>query len=504
MDIVTYAKNIGVFLATTSTLAYISGYLALRARAFALGTDPAFTLVDEGYVVAGVRFVFVTLIILLLLSPVTLAIRSAASWLYAQLPNSLLNTSQWLLLGFLALGTLFLTVKILSVNGVLLQQRNSGPSSFVQEAVMGSAGGVVLIFTVTLLAMLSILWLKMHLSTTNTLFAWVLGIVVAIQILLLPMFHGALYADRMVRVLGTSPKAVQNLKQPFGIVDRTSAHVTLLGLDAKNQRNLVTIKLDDLNGVPIKKIVSLKDFVTKELVNIEVTGELAMSEKTSSESTQSSTEAENNKGFFKLLINSLQVTFEAIGSLGESVVDYGQIWAVELDDTGKPSEPRRIGKASNLSWPILDPKDQTIYALQQDQIVQLSDDGQIFKVIDNQKQWTKLLGVTEQGVILGMVYDNDESRQALLNADGSITVSSSPQSDEEQKRKLALMQESRSYSGNRSLYVERSTRGGRGFDVFFNIEGLAINLSNCGDDRCGQPSLSPDNKRVLYVRKSRY
>jgi hypothetical protein len=504
MEIVAYAKNVGAVLATVSTLAYVSGYLALRARAFTLGTDPAFTLVDEGYVFAGFRFVFVSLIILLLLSPIILAVCSGALWLYEHIPESFLNIGQWLLLVLLALVTLFFTVKVFSVNGVLLQQKFSGPNSPLQEAVMGGTLAIVLIFAVMLLTALSILWLKMRLSTANDAFTWVLGIVVAIQIFLLPIFHGALYADRKVRVLGATPAVVQGLMGPLGIVDRTSEHVALLGMDENNQRRLVTIKLDELNGIPVKKIVSLKEFVVTELASGEGKKELTMSEKAHSENTPAPTKTEDDKGFFEVLINNLQVTFEAIGSLGESVVDYGQIWSVVLDASGKPSKPSQIGTVTNLAWPVLGLKGKTIYAIQQDRIVQLSDDGQMVKVLDNQKQWIKLFGVTEIGAVLGMLYEDGESRLAILRTDGVIMLSPTPQSEEEQKHKLALMQESRSYSGNRSLYVERSKRGGRGFDVFYNTGDQVINLSDCGDDSCGQASLSRDFRRVLYVRKPRY
>lgn len=504
MEIVIYAKNAGIVLATASTLAYVSGYLALRARAFALGTDPVFTLVDEGYVFAGVRFVFISLIVLLLLSPIILAVRSGAPWLYERIPNSFLSTGQWLLLVLLAMGTLFILVKILSVSGVLLQQQNSGPNSSLEAAVMGGPLAIVLMFAVVLLATLSVLWLKMRVSAANDPFAWVLGIVVAIQIFLLPISYGALYADRKVRVLGAKPAVVQGLKEPLGIVDRTSEHVTLLGLDENDRRGLVTIKLDDINGVPVKKITSLKEFVEIELASGQRKGGSTLSEKPRTETTTSSTEADVNKGFFELLVDYLQVTFEAIGSLGDSVVDYGQIWSVELDASGKPSKPRQIGTTSNLAWPVLGPKGQTIYAIQQDRIVQLSDDGKMVEVVNDQKQWTKLFGVTENGAVLGMVYEDGESKLAMLHANGAITLSPTPQSDEEQKRKSVLMQEGRSYSGNRSLYVERSKRGGRGYDVFFNTGGQVINLSDCGDDRCGQPSISPDFRRVLYVLTSRY
>jgi hypothetical protein len=417
----------------------------------------------------------------------------------------LFNSGQWLLLVLLAICTLFITVKILNINGVLLQEKNNGSNSLLEGAVMGGQMGVVLMFAVFFLTTLSVLWLRMRLPALNDSFTWVLGIVVALQIFLLPISHGALYADRKVRVLAATPDAVKGLKEPLGIVDRTSDHVTLLGLDKNNdERRLVTIKLDALNGIPIKNIVTLRKFVQNDLIHAEGKGVESVPEKRDQKIITSNTKTDINKGFFKQLIDYLHVTFENIGSLGESSVAYGQIWSVAFDASGKPAKPVKISAASDLAWPVLGPNGRTIYAIQQDRIVQLGGDGQSIIAVDKQKQWTRLFGVTEHGDVLGMVYEDDASILATLHRNGKITQSPAPKSDEEEKRKSILEQENRAYAGNRSLYVERSTRGGRGFDVFFKRGEEVVNVSDCGDDACGQPSLSPDFRIVLYVRKARY
>ncbi len=505
MDFISLLKNVGGVLATVTTLVYVSGYLALRARALALGTDPGFTLAYEGYVFAGFRFVFISLIILLLLSPVIFVVRSVALWMKAHVPGALLDSGQWLLLVLLAICTLFITAKVLSVNGVLLQEKNNGSNSLLEAAVMGGQMGLILMLAVFFLTTLSVLWLKTRLPAVGDSFTWVLAIVVALQLFLLPIFYGSLYADRKVRVLAAIPDAVKGLKEPLGIVDRTSDHVTLLGLDKNNdERRLVTIKLDALNGIPIKNIVRLEKFVQNELVHAEGKGVESMPEKAGQKNITANSTSGIDKGFFKQLIDYLHVTFENIGSLGDTVVECGQIWSVEFDASGKPAKPGKISAASNFAWPVPGPKGRTIYAIQQDRIVQLGDDGQSLTEVDKQKQWIKLFGVTEQGDVLGMVYVEGENILATLHMNGKITQSPAPKSDEEQKLKAILEQENRAYAGNRSLYVERSTRGGRGFDVFLKRGKEVVNLSDCGDDACGQPSFSPDFRRVLYVRKSRY
>ncbi|OPY76446.1 MAG: hypothetical protein A4E65_03185 [Syntrophorhabdus sp. PtaU1.Bin153] len=233
-------------------------------------------------------------------------------------------------------------------------------------------------------------------------------------------------------------------------------------------------------------------------------GVVSMPEKTGRENIASKHGSSAEKGFLRQLVDYLHVTFENIGSLGDAVIESGQIWSVDLDVSGKPAEPRRVSAASNLEWPVFDRMNQIIYAIQQNRVVRLSGDGQSLTEVDEQKQWIKLFGVTEHGDILGMTSEKGEKVLAVLHADGKTTLSSDSKSDKEQQRKSILEQENRTYAGNRSLYVERSARGGRGFDVFLKVEYKVTNLSDCGDDRCGQPSLSPDFRRVLYIRKSRY
>lgn len=505
MDIMNHLKSVGAVLATVTTLIYASGYLALRARALTLGTDPAFTLVYEGYVFAGIRLLFISLIILLLSCPLLIALCRGAQWMQGVVPVTFLGAGQWLLLIVLAIGTLYLTFTILSVNSVLLRQENSGSNSWIEEAVMGGPIAVALMFLVVLLATVAVLWLMTRLSpVAGDPFTWILTIVTAMQLFLVPTAYGSLYADRKVRVLAAIPETAKILKEPLGIVDRASGYVTLFGLDKNNERRLVTIKIDDLNGIPIKNIVSLKKFVQNELVHAEWKGVVSMPEKTGQENVAAEHGSNTDKGFFKLLVDYLQVTFENIGSLSDPAVLYGQIWSVELDTSGKPSQPTKISASSNLSWPIFDLRDRTIYALQQDRIVRLSNDGQSLTEVDKSKQWIKLFGVTEQGDILGMISEKGAHVLATLNADGTTTLNPTPRSEEERKHSSLLEQENRAYVGKRSLHVERSTRGGRGFDVFLKVESEVTNLSDCGDDQCGQPSLSPDFKKVLYIRRSRY
>jgi hypothetical protein len=66
-----------------------------------------------------------------------------------------------------------------------------------------------------------------------------------------------------------------------------------------------------------------------------------------------------------------------------------------------------------------------------------------------------------------------------------------------------LLQEARSYADGTRPEVRDSERGGRGRDVFL-IEGTSErNLSDCGDNLCGQPARSIDGATVFYIRSVR-
>jgi hypothetical protein len=360
--------------------------------------------------------------------------------------------------------------------------------------------------------------LRVRLSNNNSPFFWILSAVTSIQIFMLPIYHGALFADRKVRVLAASPDAVKGISEPLGIVDRTSKHFTLMGRDAVGNLRLVTVKLDDLNGIPVKKIVSLNKFMENNLVSFVDRGdegaddvqacrgrsESGVSKQANEVKTMVKSESDVNKSFFTMLIDYFNLTFEAFGSLGDSAVDAGQLWLVEIDASGRPSEARRIGSFDNLSWPVVGPDVSTIYALQQGQIVRIGEDGRYKETIKSDTHWVKLIGVTEDESVLGFIYEGGETKPAILAKNGDIQVSQLPLSDENQKRKSCLLQEARTYVGGKNLSVRRSERGGRGFDVFLEFGGEVFNLSDAGDDRCGQASLSPDFRKVLFVRQPRY
>lgn len=194
-------------------------------------------------------------------------------------------------------------------------------------------------------------------------------------------------------------------------------------------------------------------------------------------------------------IAQLGLIFKAVGSLGGGV-DRGQIWIVDLA-TG---EQRRIAGADALAWPVLGPDRSTIFALRGGQLVRLPLRGGDIVLVGSEAAWRKLVGVDAENKVLGFVAGRPRVQPAVMTSKGELRLLPQPETDEERERVSFLLQENRAYADGRQLIVRRSTRGGRGYDISLVSDGAERNLSDCGDDACGQPSLSPDGRYVLYVR----
>ncbi|MCZ6642479.1 MAG: hypothetical protein O7F71_12950 [Gammaproteobacteria bacterium] len=514
MDIVTYAKNLATLLGTASALAYVSGYLAMRARANAFGTDPTFTLVDEAYIFAGIRFLFVTLVILLVSAPVILAIRGTVGWIARQVPEAM-PYLEWILLLLLAIGTIAM-LRVITITGVLLHQPLFGPdASAWHTAVIGGETylGLISTFSIVILAALTGLWLNTRIANIDGSFAWILGVVFALQLFMLPIYHGMFYADRKVRVLSEVPDSVSRIVAPVGIIDRTSDHSTLMGLSLHGKPYLVTVKLDDLNGVAVSRVESLSVFLkstlTQPAVTRNVNGPPASGGGGSQPGTRNTedllvgNEPEEKSGFFEAIAEQLKITLEAIGSLGKDEVDAGELWVVDLDGSGSASNARKVDTNRDLSWPVVATNKSTFYAIDAGSIVRLSEDNSIAVTLEATLHWEKLLGVAQDGTVLGLVRLDGVTKPAAVTAGGELRMSEEPLTDEEQRWIAILMQDARVYQGDRKMSVDRASRG-RGFDVFLETNGNVVNLSDCRDDSCGQGSLASDFQLAVFVRKSRY
>jgi hypothetical protein len=189
----------------------------------------------------------------------------------------------------------------------------------------------------------------------------------------------------------------------------------------------------------------------------------------------------------------LGLVFKGIGSLGGSAAT-GAVWRADI----RTDERRRISHAADLAWPVPTPDGTAIYALRGRQVIRLEIAGGSETPIGAPADWRKLLGVLADGTVLGFVEDDPRPRPSVLTPDGTRTDLAPPADDAERQRNGILLQEGRDYADGARLEVRDSTRGGQGRDVFLG----ATNLTDCGDDFCGQPARSQDGRAVFYIRAS--
>jgi len=196
-------------------------------------------------------------------------------------------------------------------------------------------------------------------------------------------------------------------------------------------------------------------------------------------------------------LKTLGLVFRGFGNLSGGVA-VGAVWRVD----NRTGERQRIGNATDLAWPVLSPDGTGVYALRGRQVIRMEvADGREIPV-GVAADWRKLLGVLPDGTVLGFVEDDPRPRPALIAPDGERTELPPPTDAEELKRNGALLQEGRDYADGTRLEVQDSTRGGRGRDVFLiDSAGSQKNLTDCGDNLCGQPSRSQD--MIIYIRGPR-
>jgi hypothetical protein len=202
---------------------------------------------------------------------------------------------------------------------------------------------------------------------------------------------------------------------------------------------------------------------------------------------------------FAAALDSLGLVFKGIGSLSGGAMT-GAVWCVDV----RTGERRAIGDAADLAWPVPSPNGTTVYALRGRQVVGIAIADGHETPIGAPAGWRKLIGVLPDGTILGFVEDDPRPRPAMLAPDGGRSELPPPTEVAERQRNGVLLQEAHDYADGTRLEVRDSERGGRGRDVFLiDRTGPQKNLTDCGDDVCGQPSRSQDGFRIFYIRERR-
>jgi len=262
-------KHASIVLTAISGAAYACGYLVLRARARALGTDPGFVLVDQAYVFAGFRFVLVTLFVLLVTSPLLLAAYHAVRLVGCLRPRllGLLEVAGTVLAG---LGAVLLSIAVFGVADVLLQPpelvRTGLARHFAEAALDRNGAGTLVILGTTLSAALLLIWTQAHHRRAGRpdAQAGVLLLIAALLMVLLPVQHGVFLADRKLRALERAPDGIAGLQPPVWLVERGAGdRAVLMARQADGRAKLVTVKAEQLDGIAVTGVASFGTILGK-------------------------------------------------------------------------------------------------------------------------------------------------------------------------------------------------------------------------------------------------
>jgi hypothetical protein len=265
-NLVENAKNVGIVLTSASAVSYASGYLALRSRAHALGTDPGFTLLDQAYVFAGFRFALIILVALLVISPLLVLSNMVAQTVMRR--AMLRHRDIFACFAAVALAILTLaSFSTLSVEGALLANGSANHTALQRVLFPGVLGigsvGVFVILASTATTAITILWVRGRYAQAGARDAltMVLVVIAALQLVLLPMQYGIFFADRTARVLERPPEGVVGVSPPVWLLDRGADRASLLARRPEGAFVLITVKADKLDGIAVTGTTSIAEIV---------------------------------------------------------------------------------------------------------------------------------------------------------------------------------------------------------------------------------------------------
>jgi hypothetical protein len=191
-------------------------------------------------------------------------------------------------------------------------------------------------------------------------------------------------------------------------------------------------------------------------------------------------------------------------------VEPGEIW---ITDVAQPA-PRQANRDPDYRSPVFHPSAVgTLYVLKGDTLVRLDKDGSIATTIHTVPNAIKLVGFTSDdpdGLVVLIHSDADASPLASLSlATGVLTRLPYDQKSDEERRVVAQVRGQHRVYGDTTVYTRteskrRASRTIEWTDVFVQRGRSAPqNVSACDGVDCTQPALSPDRRRVAFVKNRR-
>jgi len=195
----------------------------------------------------------------------------------------------------------------------------------------------------------------------------------------------------------------------------------------------------------------------------------------------------------------------SLKSSGDRIVS-GEIWLVEIGSM----KPKRLVPGGGYHSPVFMPKTNDILALKGQEIVRLPSTGGAPTTLYAIHAVRKLVGFSQDNADeLLIITENPSGRPdvGLLSVStGSVAPIPYDRTSTEDLDMLEHLLGWKRVYGDKSLYMqhrEEQTLSGTVdyVDTFLRADdGEPVNVSNCDGVNCGQPSLSADSTRIVFIR----
>jgi hypothetical protein len=242
------------------------------------------------------------------------------------------------------------------------------------------------------------------------------------------------------------------------------------------------------------------------LMSLPAAGPLAAAADTAARAARPKSPPDTHQSLSAKLLDFIGIPADSGALRGaDDPFEAGEVWVVEVAG----GKSRQLTRTAEFRSPIFLPGGIDVLALRGSDVVRLSGPADAPRKLATVNAASKLLGCSvrdpDKLLLLATPPGGDELSVLSISTGQLSRVPFDPTSREDAELMAYLNGWGRTYPAG-SLYVQRhaqETLAGvvEWQDVFFQSgNGKAMNVSRCDATNCGQPSLSPDARRVVFIK----